>query len=775
MKKSSRLGRRLILSFALAATLPLLVSGALFGWGFVRFNNEDVRARQASVVEVGSAYVEAYFNDLFERMTLLAGLVNLDEPPREWLAELESSCRRMKETYFSIAFVDMKGDEIARLEHCAAQPAFTLRNRAREEAFFRAQRGETYLRNVSFNRQSQPISTISLNAKTGDGADLIVIGQADLGNIWQPLNELQIGDDGYLFVVDQRGNLVGYRDPALIKQERNLAYLPSVAPLLVGKTGASALRYIGLNGEEVIGTSAAIPRIGWALALEQPAARVYAARNIFAVQLAAALAVFLSAAALIALSLTKSIVQPIESLEKTAREISAGNLQARIAVRSDDEIGELAKSFARMQSELAASYGELERRVAERTRDLRVAAQVSRRITQTLNLNELLPMMTRLLQREFRLYSVSVYLLQPESGLLILSAASDSEETLRRAIREISLTAENSLIAKAARERKTAVANDVSRAEVYLPDPALPYAQAEATFPMEVGGELIGALDLLSDQRGRFGEAEIQIFTTLAEQISIAVRNARLYSMQVQAADELRRADALKTQFHASVSHELRTPLNAIINFVEMIVNEMVGPVPEEQKTLLKLVLQSSMHLLAQINDILDMSKIQAGKTALYVEDDVNLYEILDGVIDVAAPMFAEKPVKFRLEIDGGLPKVACDKRRVRQILLNLLSNAAKFTEQGEVVLRAEARGDHILFFVRDSGKGVSPEAQAVIFEPYVQTPDGIKKEQGTGLGLPISRGFARAHGGDLWVQSEMGKGSTFFFSLPLQAAWRPE
>jgi PAS domain S-box-containing protein len=412
---------------------------------------------------------------------------------------------------------------------------------------------------------------------------------------------------------------------------------------------------------------------------------------------------------------------------------------------------------------------QMERKIADRTRDLDIASKLSRQITQVLDMDELLHLMVDQTKEGFNLYGASVYLYQPETRKLTLEATTDEEERqMKKAVRIISIDAHPSLIAYTARERKRFVINDVSQSAEYLVDPSLPDTRSEAVFPMMVGTHLIGVLDLVAERTDRFGDSDVQILTTLAEQIGIAVRNVQLYSVQVQAAAELRRADEMKTQFHSSVSHELRTPLNAIINYVEMVAGGVVGPISEEQKELLSLSLQSSNHLLSLINDILDISKIQAGKLTLFVEDDVDLYEILDSVIGVAAGMFKHRPVKFEMDIDRGLPILSCDRRRIRQILLNLLSNASKFTEEGAVTLGARNCGDHILFSIKDTGAGIPSELLSIIFEPYVQTLDGVKKEQGTGLGLPISRSFAQAHGGNLWVESTVCQGSTFFFSLPL-------
>lgn len=256
-------------------------------------------------------------------------------------------------------------------------------------------------------------------------------------------------------------------------------------------------------------------------------------------------------------------------------------------------------------------------------------------------------------------------------------------------------------------------------------------------------------------------------------QSSLELRIAeRTHDLEI-AAQELKRTDLMKSQFLASMSHELRTPLNAIINFTQLISMGVAGSVTNEQMTMLNASLSSSRHLLQLINDVLDISKIQAGKLSLYIEENVNLNDEIKAVVDMAEPLLQkqnatlEQPIRLIQDIDHDLPLTACDRRRFRQVLLNLLSNAVKFTEQGSITLSAKKRGDEFIFAVMDTGPGIPQEMQARIFEPFVQATSDNKHSQGTGLGLPISRSLVEAHGGELWVESNMGEGTTFFFTLP--------
>ena len=434
----------------------------------------------------------------------------------------------------------------------------------------------------------------------------------------------------------------------------------------------------------------------------------------------------------------------------------------------------LAGSMNKMTIRLRDLIINLEEKVEARTRDLAIASDVSRQITRVLDMDVLLPELVEKTLQGFNLSNVSLYLYDHQDESLILEAsASKIEATIKPEAKSLLISTLPSLVAQVARECKAEIINDIEKSNIHFLNPRLPDIRAEAAFPMLVSDELVGVLDLQSEMIGRFQESEAQIFSTLAEQIAIAVRNAQLYSEQEHMARELERADLMKNQFLASMSHELRTPLNAIINFPQLISMGVAGPVTDEQETMLTTSLNSSNYLLQLINDVLDISKIKAGKLRLYIEEDVNLNDEISAVLDVAEPLLQkhnavlEQPILFIQDIDDDLPLIACDRRRVRQVLLNLLSNAIKFTMKGSITLSVKRMENEFIFAVMDTGSGVPPELHTRIFEPFVQVPDELRNIRGTGLGLPISLSLAQAHGGDMWVESKLGEGATFFFSLP--------
>jgi signal transduction histidine kinase len=295
-----------------------------------------------------------------------------------------------------------------------------------------------------------------------------------------------------------------------------------------------------------------------------------------------------------------------------------------------------------------------------------------------------------------------------------------------------------------------------------------------AAFADQVGS---GNLEASIDQTDLEGEIAVlaSSLTDMTARLRDLIHN--LESKVSERTHELEQADMMKSQFLAGMSHELRTPLNAIINFTQLLAMGVYGPLNDEQSAMLNVSLSSSKHLLQLINDVLDISKIQAGRLSLYLEEQVNLVDEIRAVVDIAEPLLEkenearQQPVRWILDIDEPLPATTCDRRRVRQVLLNLLSNAIKFTEKGSITLSAKFQENSFIFAVMDTGPGIRADRQTEIFEPFVQVTEDARPVQGTGLGLPISKTLARAHGGDLWVESAPGEGTAFYFTLP----YRPE
>ena len=218
------------------------------------------------------------------------------------------------------------------------------------------------------------------------------------------------------------------------------------------------------------------------------------------------------------------------------------------------------------------------------------------------------------------------------------------------------------------------------------------------------------------------------------------------------------------------MSHELRTPLNAIIGFSEVLGERMFGELNEKQDEYLKDIYASGQHLLSLINDILDLSKIEAGRMELELTD-FNLPATLDNALTLVRERAGRRGIALGLTVDERLEQIRADERKVRQVVLNLLSNAIKFTpEGGRIEVRAVPVDGMVEISVSDTGVGIAPEDQEAIFEEFRQVGTAAKKVEGTGLGLALSRKFVELHGGRIWVQSQVGVGSTFTFTIPIRS-----
>jgi signal transduction histidine kinase len=320
---------------------------------------------------------------------------------------------------------------------------------------------------------------------------------------------------------------------------------------------------------------------------------------------------------------------------------------------------------------------------------------------------------------------------------------------------------------------------------VQVPDIAMPGAyegrlreilidsgiRAILAVPMVREGRLIGCLGVTRDRPGAFPAETIELLRTFATQSALAIQNARLFHEIEDKGRQLEAASRHKSEFLANMSHELRTPLNAILGFSEVLAERMFGEVNEKQAEYLQDILSSGRHLLSLINDILDLSKVEAGRLEL----ELGRFH-LPAALDNALSLVRERATRHGITLTQSgavvvVGDIVADERKVKQILLNLLSNAVKFTpEGGRVDLTATVADDVITIAVSDTGIGIAPEDQATIFEEFRQVGrDDARKQEGTGLGLTLAKKFVELHGGRIWVDSQVGKGSTFTFTLPVR------
>jgi GAF domain-containing protein len=286
--------------------------------------------------------------------------------------------------------------------------------------------------------------------------------------------------------------------------------------------------------------------------------------------------------------------------------------------------------------------------------------------------------------------------------------------------------------------------------------------------PLLREGVPIGLLNLNRTSVRAFTDKQIELVTTFADQAAIAIENVRLFDEIQDKSRQLEEASQHKSQFLANMSHELRTPLNAILGYTELMADGAYGEPSEKMTGVLKRLESNGKHLLGLINDVLDLSKIEAGQLVLELSD-YSMQDIAQTVRSTLEPLAADKKLGFKVEVAPQLPPGRGDGRRLTQVLINLVGNAIKFTDAGEVAIKAEANNGLIQVSVCDTGPGISAADQAKLFQEFQQADNAItRKKGGTGLGLAISKRIIEMHGGKIWVESQPGQGSTFAFTLPL-------
>ena len=312
-------------------------------------------------------------------------------------------------------------------------------------------------------------------------------------------------------------------------------------------------------------------------------------------------------------------------------------------------------------------------------------------------------------------------------------------------------------------------------------DPELKYGALSENFPNTLSvpllrsGVPLGAITVTRAEIGLFSDRQIALLQTFADQAVIAIENVNLFRETVDKSRQLEVASQHKSEFLANMSHELRTPLNAIIGFSEVLAEKMFGDVNDKQAEYLHDILESGRHLLSLINDILDLSKIEAGRMELE-QAEFDLPQAIENALTLVRERALRRGIALHHAIDQRVAEIRADERKVKQVLLNLLSNAIKFTpEGGRIEVRAVSTDGMIEVSVADTGIGIAPEDQETVFEEFRQAGTADKKAEGTGLGLALSRKFIELHGGQIRVTSQVGVGSTFTFTLPVHRRVSPQ
>jgi signal transduction histidine kinase/HAMP domain-containing protein len=458
--------------------------------------------------------------------------------------------------------------------------------------------------------------------------------------------------------------------------------------------------------------------------------------------------------------------EPIGVLTVSRQRVEPFTERQIALVRTFADQAVIAIENARLFNELRVRTDELARSVAE----LQMLGEVGRAVSSTLDLRAVLA----------TILSRSVGLTGADAGAIFrygraerafrLVEAVGWKPALVRSVRDLAVADNESGMGEAAIKRAPVQLADLAERGSYpLRDATLAAGFRSALIVPLVGPErVLGALVLMRRKVGEFSPPTVRLMQTLASQSVLAIQNARLFREIAEKGEQLALASRHKSQFLANMSHELRTPLNAILGYAELLADGIYGELPERPKAVLERLQNNGRHLLALINDVLDLSKIEAGQLTLTLED-YGLPEVVRGVVTATEPLAAAKGLKFSAAVQKDMPRGYGDARRVSQVLLNLVGNAVKFTDAGEVEIRAMAADGRFVMTVRDTGPGIGEADQERIFAEFQQIDDSsTRKRGGTGLGLAIAKRMVEVQGGKISVESAPGQGATFRVVLPI-------
>ncbi len=429
----------------------------------------------------------------------------------------------------------------------------------------------------------------------------------------------------------------------------------------------------------------------------------------------------------------------------------------------------IAIENARLLSELQARTAELTRSVQE----LQALGEVSQALSSTLDLETVLATIVSRASQLAGAAGCSIYEYDEAAEHFELRATHNDDAQFVEALRAAPLRKGEGLMGRAAEMRETIQIPDITQPGAYQSSVRATLIRfgyrALLAVPLLREDQIIGSLSFNRKEPGEFLPEVVDVLKTFATQSALAIQNARLFREIADKSRQLEAASRHKSEFLANMSHELRTPLNAIIGFSEVLAEKMFGDVNDKQAEYLQDILESGRHLLSLINDILDLAKIEAG----HMELDSAAFDLpsaIDNALILVRERASRRGITLGCTIDQRLGLISGDERKVKQVLLNLLSNALKFTpEGGRVGVGARLHDDVAEVSVADTGIGIALTDQDTVFEEFRQVGTADKKAEGTGLGLALSRKFIELHGGKIWVQSEVGHGSTFTFTLPVR------
>jgi len=732
--RSRSLFRKYLLILVTLLAVALIGNAVINIYFSFQANKEALFRLQKKEALAASETIGGFINDVVRQIQLATSI----EPSLKGDDSIDELYRLLRQVpaITDASYLDPRGREQVRVSRLDLDVIGSQSDFSRDPKFVVAKSKGVYFGPVYFRNGSEPYMTIAVSDSRAQAG--VTVAELNLKLTWEVVSRIRIGKAGYAYVVDPAGTLIAHPDISMVLRKTNLSGLSTFRAAQAKRVNPvqadTAMIGESMEGKRVLTAYATVSPLDWLVFVELPVSEAYAPIYASIVRTSLLLMGALGLAFLASLFLVRRMTVPIQALQRGAARIGSGDLAQRISINTGDELEALADQFNDMAEKLQHSYAGLEKLVDERTAELQQREHILR-ITFDNMVHGVV-----MFDGDMRMASWNrqfIHMLEIPDQLL------SGETDFRDFIRFLAERGEYGNVDP--EEQVEQLAASVGRQYTFERERPNGTVLEISHNPLPGGGIFV-------------------IYTDITER--------KHYEEALTAArDQAKQASETKSSFLANMSHELRTPLNAIIGVTEMLQEDAREFKREDEFEPLERVIRAARHLLALINDILDLSKVEAGKIELHLES-FPLSPLVEDVLKTIQPLAEKNGNELSANCPGDIGTIRADQTRVRQALLNLVSNANKFTEHGKVTMRvqriAEIGGDWITMEVSDTGIGLKPEQMGKLFQDFVQAEASTaRKYGGTGLGLAISRRICQMMGGDITVKSEVGRGSTFTIRLP--------
>jgi signal transduction histidine kinase len=781
---SGPLFRKYVALFLIVVCVALVSNGAFELWFSSQEHRTSLIRIQREQAEAAAAKISQFIKEIERQIG--------------WTTELPWSTDTIEQRRFDalrllhqvpaiteLSQLDDSGREQLRVSRLAMDTVAANVDFSKDPKFTEAVKNKVYYGPIYFRRESEPYMTLSMAGKRKESG--VSVAEVNLKLIWDVVSQIKVGEHGQAFVVDAQGRLVAHPDISLVLRNIDLSNLAQVKAARQSNRGAAPEQLQeaeDIRHRRVLTAFAFVVPLGWLVFVELPLEEAYAPLNASILRSSLLLLGGLILASLAGIFLARKMVVPIQILGTGAARIGSGDLTQRISIRTGDELEGLATQFNDMADKLQESYADLEKKVEVRTSELaqsvselRALGEVGQAINSSLELDTVLSTIVAKAVELSATDAGAIYVFDNQSGEFHLSATYAMSEEMVAEIRERHLREEDFHFDAQALKKDTVQVPDLQDEQPSPVNDIVLQAGYRALLivPLLRSDHLMGVLVVRRKAPGSFAASTVSLLETFATQSVLAIQNARLFREIEDKSRQIEIASQHKSQFLANMSHELRTPLNAILGYTELILDDIYGEPTNKMRGVLQRINANGRHLLGLINEVLDLSKIEAGRLVLSLAD-YSMRDVVYGVFSAVEPLAAEKNLRLKVDMLKDLPNGRGDEQRLTQVLMNLVGNAIKFTDFGEVIIRASATNGFYTVAVSDTGPGVSSSDSAKIFDEFQQADGSATKTKGgTGLGLSIAKRIVEMHGGRIWVDSQLGVGSIFSFVIPIRVQHQKE